>query len=531
MMELTRKLLLTLVVSLLAGLSSTSVNANVTDGTISGKVTHNDGVTAISGATVKALQGATVIASATSNGTGDYTLTLAPGTYTIEASAAGFGIATQSSVTVSDGGSVTLNIKLDAIVSGPVTYVYDAVGRLVATVGPSETTIYSYDAVGNLLSISRQPATQLSIISVVPSSGAVGQLVTIYGTGFSTTPTANDVKFDGVSASVLSATSTRIITTVPSVNTGQIQITVTTSAGTVSAPFTVTSTPSGPNVQVAPANVWILPGETQQFFATVNGITGDQSVQWSVNGINGGNTIVGTISSTGLYTSPNQPTAIFAIRATSVANPAVFGQAQIVVLDPSYSQSVIASALSVRRQALESVNVATAVSVRRLQADSVAPGTSVSVKRLTTESVAPAARVSVRRLAADSTAPISSSISVRFDPSVSGAPHSAAVSVTSGPLIDSVSPTSGAKNTSFTLTLTGSNFDGATGLSFLTTAGALDSTITASNISVDGTGTSLTVTITVSSSSALGQRIVVVTTPNGNSFVVNVGPNVIEIVQ
>ena len=515
MMELIRKLLLTLVVSLLVVLSSASVNANVTDGTISGKVTQNDGVTAISGATVRALQGATIVDSTTTNGTGDYTLTVAPGTYTVDASATGFGITTQSSITVSDGGTVSLNLRLDPIVSGAVTYAYDALGRLVATVGPTDTTIYSYDAVGNLLSVSRQPSTQLSIISVVPSSGAVGQLVTIYGTGFSTTPTANDVKFDGVSASVLSATSTRIITTVPSVNTGQIQITVTTSAGTVSAPFTVTSTPSGPNIQVAPANVWILPGETQQFFATVNGITGDQSVQWSVNGINGGNTIVGTISSTGLYTSPNQPTTIFAIRATSVATPAVFGQAQIVLLDPSYSESVIASALSVRRQPVESVSVPTAVSVRRLQADSVAP----------------VARVSVRRLAADSGGLVSGAVSVRFDPSVSGAPHSAAVSVTSGPLIDSVSPSSGAKNTSFTLTITGSNFDGTTGLSFLTTAGALDSTITAANISVNGTGTSLTATLTVSSSSALGQRIVVVTTPNGNSFVINVGPNVIEIVQ
>ena len=515
MIELTRNMLLTFVLSLLFGLSSTTANANVTDGTISGKVTQNDGTTAISGATVKALQGATVVDTATTNGTGDYTLTVAPGTYTVEASATGFGITTQSSIAVSDGGSVTLNLKLDAIVSGAVTYIYDALGRLTATVGPTETTIYSYDAVGNLLSVSRQATTLLSIISVVPSSGAVGQLVTIYGTGFSTTPSANDVKFAGVSASVLSATSTRIVTTVPSVSTGQIQITVTTSAGTVSAPFTVLAAPSGPNIQVAPANVWILPGETQQFFASVNGITGDQSVQWSVNGINGGNTIVGTISPTGLYTSPNQPTAIFAIRATSVATPAVFGQAQIVVLDPSYSQSVNARALSVRRQPV----------------DSVAPVAAVSVKRLTTESVAPAARVSVRRLSTDSGGLVSGAVSVRRNDTVSGAPQSAALSVTSGPVIDSVSPSTGAKNSSFTLTLTGTNFDGATGLSFLTTAGALDSTITASNISVDGTGTSLTATITVSSSSALGQRIVVVTTPNGNSFAVNVGPNVIEIVQ
>lgn len=66
----------------------------------------------------------------------------------------------------------TANLALDAIVSGPVSYIYDSVGRLVSTVGPTDTVIYSYDATGNLLSISRQSSSQVAVLSFTPLSGA-----------------------------------------------------------------------------------------------------------------------------------------------------------------------------------------------------------------------------------------------------------------------------------------------------------------------------------------------------------------------
>ncbi|HEX7334057.1 MAG TPA: carboxypeptidase regulatory-like domain-containing protein [Pyrinomonadaceae bacterium] len=518
MTELHRKLLLIIVVSLIGSHAVTTVKANVFDGTVSGKVTQIDGVTAISGATVKARQGTTIVATTTTNGTGDYTLSLAAGTYTVEASATGFGIKSQSPVNVTDSVNTTVNLKLDAIVSGPVSYLYDPLGRLVATVGPTETTIYTYDAVGNLLSISRQAATQLAIISVVPGSGSVGQVVTIYGTGFSPTPSENEVKFNNVSTSVMSATSTRLIVTVPSVGvTGQIQVAVTTSQGTVSAPFIVLPASSGPNISVAPSAISILPGDALQFLASITGLTGDQSVQWSVNGVNGGNSFVGTITSTGFYTSPNQSNALFVIRATSVANPAVFGQAQVIVLDPNFAKVPVAGALSVLRPS----------------PSSIASATSLSVMRRATDSVAAFAQLSVRRLSAtDSGAPVAAALSVRRnDAAASGAPHSASLSLTTGPVVQSLTPTAASQSTNFTITISGANFDGTTGISFLTTAGAVDSNVSASNISVDPSGNSLTATITVSGSAALGQRVVVVTTGAGNSLTVSTGANVLEIVQ
>jgi YD repeat-containing protein len=77
-----------------------------------------------------------------------------------------------------------------------ITYIYDELGRLIAVVDPAgDTVVYNYDAVGNLLSISRYNSATVSIIKFTPNSGAVGASVTIYGTGFDTTPSQNAITF------------------------------------------------------------------------------------------------------------------------------------------------------------------------------------------------------------------------------------------------------------------------------------------------------------------------------------------------
>ena len=61
---------------------------------------------------------------------------------------------------------------------GGVIYVYDELGRLVGVVDPAgDTAVYTYDAVGNLLSISRYPSSQVSIIQFTPKTGPVGTTV------------------------------------------------------------------------------------------------------------------------------------------------------------------------------------------------------------------------------------------------------------------------------------------------------------------------------------------------------------------
>jgi hypothetical protein len=76
----------------------------------------------------------------------------------------------------------------------------------------------------------------------------------------------------------------------------------------------------------------MLLGSTQQFTATVKG-TSNTAVTWSVNGVSGGNSTVGTISSTGLYTAPQDlpNPAIVTIQATSQASSSVSGSAPLTI--------------------------------------------------------------------------------------------------------------------------------------------------------------------------------------------------------
>ena len=90
----------------------------------------------------------------------------------------------------------TLVLILSIVTRGQtnIVNVYDDAGRLIAVIDPSgDVARYSYDALGNLLSISRSSASTVSVIHFTPGRGPIGTVVTIYGTGFSTTPSQNTV--------------------------------------------------------------------------------------------------------------------------------------------------------------------------------------------------------------------------------------------------------------------------------------------------------------------------------------------------
>jgi len=223
---------------------TTTLNAALSPpGTVGGKVTQADGVTAISGATLRAYTGDATAATATTGTSGTYTLgPLNAGTYSVEASATGFVTQTKAGISVTANSSATANFSLQANGVATINYVYDELGRLVGVTDQAgDTVIYGYDAIGNILSISRQSSSQLSIIRFTPSSGPVNTTVTISGTAFSTTASQDTVKFNGTQAVVNPATATQLVVTVPSgATTGPI--TVTTPSGSVSSStnFTVT---------------------------------------------------------------------------------------------------------------------------------------------------------------------------------------------------------------------------------------------------------------------------------------------------
>ncbi len=106
--------------------------------------------------------------------------------------------------------------------------------------------------------------------------------------------------------------------------------------------------PQSVTVTVSSSSSSVLLGNTQQFTATVMGISNTE-VTWSVNGVSGGNSTVGTISSAGLYTAPQDLTnpSNVTIKATSQANSSASGNAVLTITsDITVSVATNPSAMS-----------------------------------------------------------------------------------------------------------------------------------------------------------------------------------------
>lgn len=108
-------------------------------------------------------------------------------------------------------------------------YVYDANGRVVAVTPNSGTSVqYGYNSLGHASQISAPLAAgQLAIFSFMPTHGEAGTQVTIQGQGFDSNSANNTVSFNGTAATVISASASQLVTTVPSgATTGPIRVTV-----------------------------------------------------------------------------------------------------------------------------------------------------------------------------------------------------------------------------------------------------------------------------------------------------------------
>jgi len=84
-----------------------------------------------------------------------------------------------------------------------------------------------------------------------------------------------------------------------------------------------------PTVEVTPAAPCLLPSGSQQFTANVVDMT-NTSVYWYVDAIRNGNSTVGTISTSGLYTAPPY-TGSHVIKDVSQVSSSVSGQATVLV--------------------------------------------------------------------------------------------------------------------------------------------------------------------------------------------------------
>ena len=146
-----------------------------------------------------------------------------------------------------------------------------------------------------------------SVNGVAGGSAAVG---TVSATGFYTAPV------NMPSSTTVSVRATSVAN----------PVVFSQAAVTLVSPISVTMTPTAATVQL---------GTTKAFTIAVSG-TANTAVTWSVNGVAGGSTTLGTIDATGLYTAPATMPSVntVTVRASAVANPSSTAQAAVTLTSP-----------------------------------------------------------------------------------------------------------------------------------------------------------------------------------------------------
>jgi hypothetical protein len=145
-----------------------------------------------------------------------------------------------------------------------------------------------------------------------------------------------------------------------------------TSAAVTSTSVSASITVTGP-VTVAPTSVTLLTNAAEQFSASAQGIS-NPTFTWSVDGVTGGNSTVGTISTAGLYTAPSQAgNHTIAASVGSIAGDS--GSVQVTVFSFSISPGATLLSPNATQQYTATIQAITNTSVN-WSVDSVSGGNS-----------------------------------------------------------------------------------------------------------------------------------------------------------
>ncbi len=300
------------------------------------------------------------------NGAGVYTAPSQAGTHTISASVGtgssnsatapvivfSFAIA-PTNATVAEGGTQQFTATIQGLSNKGVTWsVNNVVGGNATTGTISATGLYTAPAQSGTYTIgaTSMADTAASVTTPVNISAPLGPVVIspttatlMNGTSqqFTASVQGGNPTFTWSVDGVIGGNST--VGTVS--NTGQNPGLYTAPSAAGNHTVTASDGTGTGNSASAQVSVWsftisptvatVAPGGTQQFTATIQGIT-NTSVTWSVDGINGGNNSVGTVSTTGLYTAPTA-TGAHNVTATSVAYPSDSVTARVTVVNGAQS--------------------------------------------------------------------------------------------------------------------------------------------------------------------------------------------------
>lgn len=150
-----------------------------------------------------------------------------------------------------------------------------------------------------------------------------------------TTPTEVRTR---TAAPTTTASAMRTSTMPPTATPSEIRtrtIVATPTAGASRTPTGALTAAPRVSVSVAPASATVQTGSAQQFQATVTA-SANQAVTWKVNNTAGGDSTVGTISATGLYTAPATAPALGSVIVSAVcaADGVSQGTAVVAIQDP-----------------------------------------------------------------------------------------------------------------------------------------------------------------------------------------------------
>jgi hypothetical protein len=241
----------------------------------------------------------------------------------------GYGEQFAATATYTDGSTQDITQSATWTSSVPAVAAINSTGYAIS-IYPGSTTISASSAsVTGSASLVVNPAVAVSLV-VTPTSSTI-----FVGAQQQFTATLNysDGSSINVTGTVAWSSSNPAVATVGSgglavgVAGGSSSIEATWGSNLFTATGTLTVSP--PAVSVTPSGVSVALSTTQQFSATVTGST-NQTVTWNVDGIAAGNSTIGTISASGLYTAPPL-IGSHAITAVAQANSASVGTASVTV--------------------------------------------------------------------------------------------------------------------------------------------------------------------------------------------------------
>lgn len=173
-------------------------------------------------------------------------------------------------------------------------YVYDANGRVAAVTASSGSSVqYSYNALGHASQISAPLSSdQLAVFAFTPTHGEAGTQVALQGQRFDPNPANDTVSFDGVTATVLSASATQLVAVVPSgAATGPVSVTIGNQTVTSSVPFVVDDTGVPPTINTVSPSAVAVGGALTITGAHLDPVAGQTVMTWGDRDLSANSTI------------------------------------------------------------------------------------------------------------------------------------------------------------------------------------------------------------------------------------------------